>query len=230
MQLNAQGSYRYYQGLEGLINEKNPLEVTKINLEGAVYNNTQFSTLPKEIGKFANLLELNIDCSQLRGLNVELNKLTKLRSLSINGAVEMEALPDYLSLPNLERFTFSRGAKLKNFTALRNMTKLKSFRYISPKGSSLTAIPMELYELQSLEELSFMGNRNLQISSSICKLKNLISVNLGSGYIQLPECLGSLTKLKELYIGGADFSKKEIKALKKQYPHLKIYHQYGDQK
>lgn len=136
-----------------------------------IYPKSDIKTSLKEILKFRNLEYLDTYGNVL--IPVEINQLTKLKFLSFS--VGSNAIPANIG-------------KLKNIETL----KLKSC-------GEVKKLPESLYELTSLKELSLESIEQNIISSKIGNLINLEKLSLFGTWIDLPDGILNLKKLKYLY-------------------------------
>jgi Leucine-rich repeat (LRR) protein len=237
-QIFAQGNYT----LKSALNEPNPDLVRELSISSSADGHVPI--LP-DLSRFKNLVKLSINQPKLGGLPASIGNLENLKVLVLDNCEKIVDIPNSFSKLKLEEFRAWNCSNLGNLSPLTNMSTLKIVVFENEK-SHISPDAMFVENLINLEILTLRVSKGVSLSklnklrvlntgdylpSSLCNLQSLESISVSQGaYVDIPDCLGKIPKLKEIDLRLAEFTKSEIKELKKQYPHLKIYHQYGDQK
>lgn len=187
--------------------------VTGLYLAVGTSVNESFTTLinlPSNIGDLDALQSLYIYNSGLTDLHQGMEQLTALTSLTLESNPDMVAVPYVLGdLTSLTTLTIlnSKIAQTswdKDFPA--TLTKLKTLTITSNKAS-MTALPVNVTALTSLEMLDLSDNDLSSLPADIGKLVNLKVLSLTDNRLTtLPAEMKTLTKLERLWALGNDFS------------------------
>ena len=149
-------------------------------------DNGMTGSLPPELGKLANLTELNLGLNDLDGaIPSEIGNLASLETLSLEGNALTGAIPPELG-------------------------KLTNVRLVSLAGNSLTGpIPPELASLASLTGL-WLNNNGLSgsVPTELADLAKLEVLNLADNKLAgvIPGELGTLATLQGLDLAGNEFT------------------------
>lgn len=148
-----------------------------------------------------------------------LNELTDLNSLDSLGIMTFREINTYLldvgNLSNLKSLNIS-GLLNDNIAGLRNLSKLEELylgivkfpreilklKNLKVLGLQyVDSIPARINELDSLEQLSVMETKIMELPDSICDLHSLKELCIGkNSLIELPKNIGDLEKLEILMI------------------------------
>jgi internalin A len=201
------------------------------------FSNIEFSELPESFSSLSNLVYLNLRGKkitnfpkQILGLNKlktidlsyckisylpsELNNLTEIETLWLldNPIVEIKNIETVLN--NLTQLSIN-GTKIKDFSFLKNLKKLKN---LSIGGHSLESekLPLEILNLKTLTRLH-ISQSSITSITGIEKLINLNNLLIFNSKIKIiPKLIGNLNSLQELWISDSLIKKipKEIGNLK----------------
>lgn len=162
---------------------------------------TDIKELPSSIKKLKNLEYLNMDRTKINQVPEVIGKLTSLKKLSFM-STNVRGLPNSIKkLQNLEYLGLN-GTKILQIPTvigtLKNLTDL----YLGQ--TDIKVFPIEMQNLSKLEHLALWETQLELLPEWICSYKNLKGLYLGrdTGIRKLPERIGDLTNLEELYLDG----------------------------
>ena len=132
--------------------------VSRITSLDCSHNN--LTTLPKSIGLFSGLNELNVACNNITSIDADgIAKLKQLRTLKLNGNA-ISSLPSSIGqCRRLETLIVSENQLTEVPAALADCSAL---RIIKLQHNEISELPLELHRLSnSIEVLDVSGNDNL---------------------------------------------------------------------
>ncbi|XP_002735702.1 leucine-rich repeat-containing protein 58-like [Saccoglossus kowalevskii] len=168
------------------------------NVRSMVLSHNRITVLPRVIGSFESLIELDMSSNRLKYISDEIVRLPKLKVLvAKNNLLDLESLPKNIGMcPQLEVVNFS-GNLLVDFPV--ELTELQTLKCVYLGGNRIRTLPPELHKLQRLEILYLGGNQLTEIPAEIGSLNSLISLVLCDNKIQqLPSDFVKLTNLESL--------------------------------
>ncbi|KAM1441118.1 hypothetical protein ACFXTO_009269 [Malus domestica] len=164
-----------------------------------------------EIGEdMKQLRELHIDGTAIEVLPTSIKHLTGLTVLNLKDCKNLLSLPDIIctSLTSLQTLTISGCANLKELP--ENLGCLNCLLELDASGTDIKQLPASIKDLTRLSKLYLRYCKNLcSLPATICTSLTLLqNLNLSgcSSLDELPENLGSLECLQELYAGGTAIS------------------------
>jgi Leucine-rich repeat (LRR) protein len=161
----------------------------------------KFNKIPPVITRMPALATLTMDRNNIVNPGEDAGKMQQLTSLSLlgNKGLDLAATFNLLSqLHKLEDLSLGGYALASVPPEIGKMLQLKSL-YLE---FGLKALPAQLFDLLSLEELNLMSNNLDSVPASMAKLKNLKSLNLENNHLRsFPAVLIGLPELQELYLG-----------------------------
>ncbi|RXH81128.1 hypothetical protein DVH24_005042 [Malus domestica] len=164
-----------------------------------------------EIGEdMKQLKELHLDGTAIEVLPTSIKHLTGLTVLNLKDCNNLLCLPDIIctSLTSLQTLTISGCANLKELP--ENLGCLKCLQELDATGTAIKQLPASIKDLTRLSKLYLRYCKNLcSLPATICTSLTLLQIlNLSgcSSLDELPENLGSLECLQELYAGGTAIS------------------------
>ncbi|XP_031501116.1 disease resistance protein RPV1-like isoform X2 [Nymphaea colorata] len=174
------------------------------SLNRLILDQTKIKTLPDSMRQLKKLNLLSLDgCRSLTELPEWIGSMESLRNLTLRGST-MERIPESIGhLTNLARLNAERSSIVALPHSIGNA---KNLRGIYVDYTATGEVPDSIGSLERLETLSLDGCSHIKVlPSSIGLLKNLAKLSicpeLGcTGIRELPECFGSLTALRHLYI------------------------------
>ena len=203
-------------------------QLQSLNLGG-----NQLTAVPATIGKLALLQTLNLGSNKLTAVPDTIGKLTELQSLNLSDN-RLTAVPDTIGQLTQLQTLYLRNNQLKTLTdALGQLTRLKELHIAGNKlevlpeflsqlfqlkelyvfSNSLQSIPDWIGELHSLEWLNIQENDIADLPITLCKLKFMRGLVLGWSkeskgipISKLPDWIGNLTSLEELYAASCKLS------------------------
>ncbi|XP_030949363.1 TMV resistance protein N-like [Quercus lobata] len=151
----------------------------------------------------AGLGELRLLRSKLKLLWVGMKIFENLKSINMDGSLELIISPDFNGVPNLEELILARCSNLCRLHP--SIGKLKKLKLLDLKGClELTSLP-EKFEMESLVTLNLTHCLKVKkIPDTICSLTSLNNLYLSgcSKFDKLPEDLGNIVSLKKLHLSG----------------------------
>ncbi len=178
-------------------------------------------SLPSEFSEL-HLQELKISNIPMIYIPEEFSKMNSLRVVAFSG-IKINQLPNFIyNLNNLEVLIVN---SCPINTISDDISKLRSLKKLDFNSVNLEEITPMLSELESIEEIKIYGklktfpnvfncpnlkkldlsfNKEIQsIPSDICKLQNLVEINLSSNKItSIPDEIGNMKKLEIFLIKG----------------------------
>ncbi|GMN24607.1 hypothetical protein TIFTF001_051385 [Ficus carica] len=146
-----------------------------------------------------NLVELNMQYSQLEQLFNGVQNLENLKRIDLSNSTHLIQFPDFSHAPNLEKINFEHCTSLPQVPShcLRNLNKLIDLNLSHCK--MIQSLSDGVDYLTSLRTLTVQGCSNLNSFPAVINLGNLVSLNLGRTIIEnLPSSIGSLNNLSSL--------------------------------
>ncbi|CAI5481942.1 unnamed protein product [Closterium sp. Yama58-4] len=179
--------------------------------------------LPSNIGQvLPRLQELSInECEALSDLTDAITSLTCLESLTVCHCRVYDLPEDFGHLPALKTLvlshlllrtlpaSFTRLASLETFflhwcedmeELPAGFGRLTALRSLSLAGSSILQLPEDLGGLTNLHTFYFEKNSLGQLLSPLAQLASLTRLELQGVNSELPDSMGEMTNLQELYI------------------------------
>jgi Leucine-rich repeat (LRR) protein len=131
-----------------------PEEIFDLNLIDLDINYTNITTISPKIGKLSKLRRLDLSNNKLSEIPNEIGNLTELRYLSLFNN-NLTSLPDSLkNLTNLQILSISDN-KIKNLPDFSNLKNLQSFR---ASNNKINVIPSYFTQLPYLREILMVKN------------------------------------------------------------------------
>ncbi|KDO36785.1 hypothetical protein CISIN_1g036075mg [Citrus sinensis] len=167
----------------------------------------QFSEFSEIMTSMEHLLELHLEGTAIRGLPVSIEHLTGLVLLNLRDCKNLETLPSTIDgLKSLRNLYLSGCSKLKSMPG--NFGKVESLEVLDLSGckgpplSSSWYLPFLISLMRRCSDPMALGFPSL---SGLCSLRklDLSDSNLGEGAI--PNDIGNLCSLKELYLSKNSF-------------------------
>ncbi|ORX48645.1 L domain-like protein [Piromyces finnis] len=176
-----------------MFTSENNLDVRRID---ASYNLIQ--ELPRNIGIFDRLVELNISNNKLKTIPLEIGYLKELNILNLNNN-EIESLPFQIGgLINL-KFMYASDNKLQTFP--REICRLKNLEGLYATNNKINRLPVEFIRLQKLKVLDLCNNLLFCFKFKISFLRNLEKLYLSNNqFPKLPNEITEMSNLCELYM------------------------------
>nr|XP_016497112.1 PREDICTED: TMV resistance protein N-like isoform X2 [Nicotiana tabacum] len=145
-------------------------------------------------------------CSNFEELHDTLGCCRKLVELNLTWCERLKRFP-CVNVESLEYLSLENCSSLEKFPEIHGRMKPKI--QIHMLGSGIRELPSSYFQYQThITELDLSFMRNLvALPSSISRLKSLVSLSVldCSKLESLPEDIGSLSSLKELYLNGNNF-------------------------
>ena len=158
-----------------------------VNIEEVILNGTAIEELPSSIDCISGLSILDVqNCKKLKSLPSNLCKLTCLRALILNGCSKLQRLPDELG-------------------------NLEALGYLHAEGTGIREVPSSIVRLNNVRKLDFKGTKGLSLPMTLSlsgALRGLWCLDLTDcGITELPENLGMLSSLINLYLDKNNFER-----------------------
>lgn len=153
------------------------------------------------IKQLKTLDELYLEYKGLTTFPTILARLPKLKELSLNDNRITNIPNDIEGFSKLQGLVLSRN-DFKTADSLKNLSKLKTLKYLDLSHSNITKLPDSLNALKNLEELRLEENQLKEIPESLGKLKKLVRVNVESNDLRsLPKWILE-GKFEQLQLDG----------------------------
>ncbi|KAL6313588.1 hypothetical protein AAG906_006956 [Vitis piasezkii] len=150
-------------------------------------NNFKLMKLPVEIRNLVTLQYLNLSCTSIEYLPVELKNLKKLRCLILNDMYFLESLPSQMvsSLSSLQLFSMysTEGSAFKGYDERRLLEELEQLEHIDDISIDLTSVSsiQTLFNSHKLQK----STRWLQL---VCEHMNLVQLSLYIETLHIKNC------------------------------------------
>ncbi|CBI21685.3 unnamed protein product, partial [Vitis vinifera] len=150
-------------------------------------NNFKLMKLPVEIRNLVTLQYLNLSCTSIEYLPVELKNLKKLRCLILNDMYFLESLPSQMvsSLSSLQLFSMysTEGSAFKGYDERRLLEELEQLEHIDDISIDLTSVSsiQTLFNSHKLQR----STRWLQL---VCERMNLVQLSLYIETLHIKNC------------------------------------------
>ncbi|KAF5808387.1 putative TIR domain, P-loop containing nucleoside triphosphate hydrolase [Helianthus annuus] len=156
-----------------------------------------------DLGLTPNLVRLDLSfCRDLVELHVPVGCLKRLTYLNLEQCKRLKSVSFIKDLESLENLNVS-DLHLKEFQDIIPSHSNSNLQQLYFSGNDIENLPSSIGNLHKLVNLSFSSCSKLKsLPGSICSLQHLRVLNLGlSGIEELPEDIGQLECLEELYLG-----------------------------
>ncbi|TXG59571.1 hypothetical protein EZV62_014144 [Acer yangbiense] len=156
-----------------------------------------------------NIEELYLLRSAIEELPSSVKYLSKLVKLDLSSSKKLKSLPNNVSeLKSLKHLRLTRCSKLDKLPD--EIGTLDSLRYFEAEGTPIKVVPSSIINLNNLQKLSFEGCKGQDMLGLLLPplsgLHSLRELDLTDCAItKLPDSLGSLSSLNELYLGRNNF-------------------------
>jgi Leucine-rich repeat (LRR) protein len=172
------------------------LSISKLkHLEILDLSHNNITELPIDFSKLKNLKSLNISSNYLNNCNFLNEEFTALKHLNI-GSNLFESIPtSVFTLSNLEELKLYKNTKIKNFTDLRNLKKLK---LLNLYFLNLIKLPECFFELQDLETLAISNTYKFTNTLQVFTKLKYLTLCGTRGLKEIPDGLTELKNLKML--------------------------------
>lgn len=150
------------------------------------------------------LEKLNLsNCKNLVGVDETLGNLTRLRYLNLSHCSKLKSLSKHIHLESLEKLLLWDCTKLESFPQIIGLMPKLSELHL--EGTAIKELPESIINLGGLVSINLSNCKDVEcITYSICGLRCLRTLNLSgcSKLETLPETLGQLGSLEELFVDG----------------------------
>ncbi|MHA1232400.1 MAG: leucine-rich repeat domain-containing protein [Candidatus Helarchaeota archaeon] len=178
------------------------------NLKELNINNTRLNPIPEVIWKLASLEILHAKYLKISEISESISNLISLKELDLSSN-NLETIPDSIGkLSKLEKLNLSYN---KNLISLPKSTeKLRSLTILNLSSTNLKSDPEIGEKIKSIKESypeEYFNSSKLNILNALMKKLILNLEEIYSNYNQLPDFIGNLKSLKELYLENLKLSK-----------------------
>lgn len=199
----------------------NSLNISKLvvdtvySLENIILSFNHLKEVPKEIGYFKNLKELQLAENEITSeqIHPSIGSLQKLELISFYKN-DLDALPPFLfGLNSLKEFDINYNRVERIPSDIINLTQLERL-FLS--YNRILDLPQSIGELQNLKEIYLHHNRISYLPQSFCQLNNITDFHINNNYFtEFPSCILQFKKLEDLDISFNKISKipSELKLL-----------------
>lgn len=183
---------------------------------------SSLTSLPPEVGKLGDLLQLILSQNALTEIPCEISTLPKLKHLDISQN-KLSSIPDSLySLHTLQTLVLSHNALTDASFPTPPANALSSLHHIDLIGNKLTRLPDFIYCSHRIQELKASDNSIMVIESSVGQLAGLKHIDLKRNRLTtLPHELSSCSKLRVISFEENPLSDRRL---------LKLVGQHGSTK
>ncbi|NWR73589.1 LRC39 protein, partial [Centropus unirufus] len=152
-------------------------------------------SIPKEIGQLTNLQELLLSYNRIKSVPKEISNCVSLErlELAVNGSIS--DLPPQLSdLKKLSHIDLCMNQFTTIPSALLNMPNLE---WLDMGGNKLQELPDAINRMENLHTLWLQRNEIKSLPETICNMKNLSTLVLSNNKLKdIPACMKDMTNLR----------------------------------
>ncbi|XP_007420315.1 leucine-rich repeat-containing protein 39 isoform X1 [Python bivittatus] len=151
--------------------------------------------IPREIGQLSNLQELNLSYNKIKSVPKELGNCVGLERLELAVNRDICDLPYQLS--NLKKLSHL-DLSMNQFTTFPPVIlDMPNLEWLDMASNRLKEIPTNLDKAQNLHTLWLQRNEITYLPESICNLKNMSTLVLTNNKLQdIPACLKDMLNLR----------------------------------
>ena len=159
----------------------------------------KLEVLPEGICRLTNLRSLNLLRNRLRLLPAKFGELLELRDLYVSSN-RLESIPSsFGNLVNLGRVDLNAN-RLRRLPD--SLQRLSCHTFVC-NGNLLTSISPALCKMKHLKKMSLCENQIKYLPREIGDMARIETLHLlGNRLMELPDTLGKLTTLRELWLGA----------------------------
>ena len=165
---------------------------------------SKIDKLPRDLGNIISLKKLDFSGTAIEELPSSIEFLTGLEALILRDCKKFVLLPSTVcSLKSLMTMDLSKCPKFVNLP--ENFGNLKHLYSLGLEGTAIEVLPSSVGCLAALNSLNLKDCKNLVcLPSTICNLKQVWHFDLTgcSKITNLPESLGNMERLSQLFLGG----------------------------
>ena len=184
----------------------------------------KIARLPQRIGKLTHLEHLDVSKNALGEVPRELWSLTNLEFLSLAGN-KLSSLPE--GMANLKKLRVLQLSRNSIEELPPEIVELESLRELDLHGNKLSSLPAGMKKLKKLRKLMlgnpfYGGNEFKTLPLEITEIESLEELVLSKNSITtLPPEMKKLQNLKKLWV-NQNFDKKEVSKVKSLIPNLHV--------
>ncbi|XP_024042865.1 TMV resistance protein N [Citrus clementina] len=177
-------------------------DLTELFLDG-----TSITEVPSSIEFFTRLQLLNLnDCNNLVRLPSCINGLRSLKTLNLSGCSKLQNVPETLGqIESLEELDISGTAIRRPASSIFVMKNLKTLSFSGCNGPPSSASWHLHFPFNLTGKSSYPVALMLPSLSGLCSLSKLDLSDCGLGEGAIPNDIGNLCSLKELYMSKNNF-------------------------
>ncbi|XP_005050493.2 PREDICTED: leucine-rich repeat-containing protein 39 isoform X2 [Ficedula albicollis] len=180
---------------------------------------TSLQKIPQFIGRFHNLVVLDLSRNSIESVPKEIGQLTSLQELLLSYN-RIKSVPKEISnCISLERLELAVNRSICDLPP--QLSDLKKLSHIDLCMNQFTAIPPALLNMPNLEWLDMGGNKLQELPDTIDRMENLHTLWLQRNEIHsLPETIGNMKNLSTLVLSNNKL--KDIPACMKNMTNLRF--------
>lgn len=196
-----------YKTLAKALENKAECEMLKLTVKD--------KSLPSELFELERLSELYLEGSHLIELP-DLSRLTHLRFLSVKAPAFLGSVEHLFQLPTLKVLKLIE-TPLAHFT-FKLEKKMTPLTHLTMKKCALKKLPLELGELNNLQELFLPENLITELPFTFPGLVKLKRLNLDSNHFEkFPDLIGHMPALAHISIDHNKFNESEKARIQRQF-------------
>ncbi|XP_078074350.1 leucine-rich repeat-containing protein 39 [Mustelus asterias] len=160
---------------------------------------TGLEIIPRFVGKFDNILVLDLSRNSVKEIPKEIGQLTKLRELYISYNRLREVPEELGDCENLEKLDLSVNRDLCDLP--EQLSHLQSLYHLDLSMNCFTTFPSAILSMPALEWLDMGSNKLKELPDDIVRMQNLHTMWLQRNEItHLPEAISKLKNLGTLVL------------------------------
>ncbi|XP_062437979.1 leucine-rich repeat-containing protein 39 isoform X2 [Rhea pennata] len=180
---------------------------------------TSLQKIPQFIGRFQNLVVLDLSRNSIESIPKEIGQLTSLQELLLSYN-RIKSVPKEISnCISLERLELAVNRSICDLPP--QLSDLKKLSHVDLCMNRFTTIPSVLLNMPSLEWLDMGGNKLQELPDAVDRMENLHTLWLQRNEIHsLPESIGNMKNLSTLVLSNNRL--KDIPACMKHMTNLRF--------
>ncbi|XP_041063605.1 leucine-rich repeat-containing protein 39 isoform X1 [Carcharodon carcharias] len=160
---------------------------------------TGLERIPRFVGKFDNILVLDLSRNSVKEIPKEIGQLTKLRELYISYNRLREVPEELGDCENLEKLDLAVNRDLCDLP--EQLSHLQRLHHLDLSVNCFTTFPSAILNMPALEWLDMGSNKLKELPDDVARMKNLHTIWLQRNEItHLPEAISEMKNLGTLVL------------------------------